>query len=349
MPAATPRASMPAACASSRGISPRSRSRSPRWSCGSASRNWSTTIAASPATARCWSPRARTSSASFRARVDELRLHGFTHEELIDRDELKRLVPAVAEHLPRRHRVAPRRRGRSVPHHPGVPPQGRDARRAASSRASTVTGLARARAPSGASRRARADRGAEGRQCRGRLGRPHRGAARRAGAARGDRADADDHRPRAALHRPGGDPARPQALVQAVRQRHRADRRRPSRAALSRREPHGDRLDASSPKARSTVWELFPVMREATIVRAWAGIEARMPDDIPVIGPSSHIGGRLPPVRLLRARLPARARRRRADGRAGRHRRDQRAARWAGDRKVPHAVVLSAASLELTV
>ena len=30
-----------------------------------------------------------------------------------------------------------------------------------------------------------------------------------------------------------------------------------------------------------TVWELFPVMREATIVRAWAGIEARMPDDIP--------------------------------------------------------------------
>src|SRR4029079_9243498 len=36
-----------------------------------------------------------------------------------------------------------------------------------------------------------------------------------------------------------------------------------------------------------TVWELFPVMREATIVRAWAGIEARMPDEIPVVGPSS--------------------------------------------------------------
>ncbi|MCW2240057.1 NAD(P)/FAD-dependent oxidoreductase [Azospirillum canadense] len=35
-----------------------------------------------------------------------------------------------------------------------------------------------------------------------------------------------------------------------------------------------------------TVWDLFPVMRSATIVRAWAGIEARMPDDIPVIGPS---------------------------------------------------------------
>lgn len=35
-----------------------------------------------------------------------------------------------------------------------------------------------------------------------------------------------------------------------------------------------------------TVWDLFPVMRSATVVRAWAGIEARMPDQIPVIGPS---------------------------------------------------------------
>jgi len=35
-----------------------------------------------------------------------------------------------------------------------------------------------------------------------------------------------------------------------------------------------------------TVWELFPVMRDASINRGWAGIEARMPDDIPVIGPS---------------------------------------------------------------
>ena len=36
-----------------------------------------------------------------------------------------------------------------------------------------------------------------------------------------------------------------------------------------------------------TVWDLFPVMRQAEIVRCWAGIEARMPDDIPVIGPSA--------------------------------------------------------------
>ena len=40
-----------------------------------------------------------------------------------------------------------------------------------------------------------------------------------------------------------------------------------------------------------TVWELFPAMREATIVRAWAGIEARMPDEIQVVGPSATSEG----------------------------------------------------------
>src|SRR5579883_1147987 len=35
-----------------------------------------------------------------------------------------------------------------------------------------------------------------------------------------------------------------------------------------------------------TVSSLFPVMRGAQIVRCWAGIEAAMPDEIPVIGPS---------------------------------------------------------------
>jgi sarcosine oxidase subunit beta len=40
-----------------------------------------------------------------------------------------------------------------------------------------------------------------------------------------------------------------------------------------------------------TVWDLFPVMRGAHIVRCWAGIEARMPDDIPVIGPCSTSDG----------------------------------------------------------
>ena len=36
-----------------------------------------------------------------------------------------------------------------------------------------------------------------------------------------------------------------------------------------------------------TVHDLFPVMRGAVIHRGWAGIEGRMADEIPVIGPSS--------------------------------------------------------------
>ena len=36
-----------------------------------------------------------------------------------------------------------------------------------------------------------------------------------------------------------------------------------------------------------TAADLFPRMRHAEIVRAWAGIEGVMPDGIPVIGPSS--------------------------------------------------------------
>ena len=36
-----------------------------------------------------------------------------------------------------------------------------------------------------------------------------------------------------------------------------------------------------------TVFELFPIMRGTTIVRAWAGLEARTTDDLPVFGPSA--------------------------------------------------------------
>lgn len=41
----------------------------------------------------------------------------------------------------------------------------------------------------------------------------------------------------------------------------------------------------------ATVWELFPIMRGAPIVRSWAGIEARMPDDLPVFGKSTKHEG----------------------------------------------------------
>ncbi len=47
-------------------------------------------------------------------------------------------------------------------------------------------------------------------------------------------------------------------------------------------DPVAERLVESA----RTVCDLFPVMRSATIVRCWAGLEALMPDQIPVIGPS---------------------------------------------------------------
>ena len=40
-----------------------------------------------------------------------------------------------------------------------------------------------------------------------------------------------------------------------------------------------------------TVYDVFPIMRQAHILRAWAGIEARMPDEIPVFGPSGTSEG----------------------------------------------------------
>jgi sarcosine oxidase subunit beta len=47
-------------------------------------------------------------------------------------------------------------------------------------------------------------------------------------------------------------------------------------------------LDWSELRASvQTVHDLFPVMRGAVVNRGWAGIEARMPDDIPVLGPSA--------------------------------------------------------------
>ena len=44
-------------------------------------------------------------------------------------------------------------------------------------------------------------------------------------------------------------------------------------------------------ESAKTVWDVFPAMRATTILRAWAGIEARMPDDIPVFGKSSTADG----------------------------------------------------------
>lgn len=40
-----------------------------------------------------------------------------------------------------------------------------------------------------------------------------------------------------------------------------------------------------------TAMDIFPIMRSATIVRSWSGVEGRMPDDIPVLGASAKHEG----------------------------------------------------------
>lgn len=40
-------------------------------------------------------------------------------------------------------------------------------------------------------------------------------------------------------------------------------------------------------ESAQTVWDFFPVLRQATIVRTWAGLEAVTPDFLPIIGASS--------------------------------------------------------------
>ena len=61
-----------------------------------------------------------------------------------------------------------------------------------------------------------------------------------------------------------------------------------------RAEPSDNLTEMLFPELRltaETAMEIFPIMRGATIVRSWSGVEGRMPDDIPVIGPSeTHEG-----------------------------------------------------------
>lgn len=49
---------------------------------------------------------------------------------------------------------------------------------------------------------------------------------------------------------------------------------------------HGEVDFARLPSSAKTVTDLFPHLAGVNVVRAWAGVEAFMPDDIPVIGPS---------------------------------------------------------------
>lgn len=58
-------------------------------------------------------------------------------------------------------------------------------------------------------------------------------------------------------------------------------------ARLGRADPAHNRTDlrmAELARSAATAAEIFPIVRSAVIVRAWSGIEGRMPDQIPVMG-----------------------------------------------------------------
>ena len=227
--------------------------------------------------------------ASFRARVDDLRLRGFTHEELIDRAELKRLVPAVADHCP--GGVVSRRDGAADPF---ITTQA-FRRRAVEKGAEViegvaVTGLARA----GGIWRAETSAGPiEAPKVVNAAG----AWADRIAAMVGEAVPLEVIAPM--LMVTSALPAFIQPVV-ILRGRKLSFKQRANgtvvigggHLAQPFRDENRTVLDWNrlAVSAR-TVWELFPVMREATIVRAWAGIEARMPDDIPVVGPSSTSEG----------------------------------------------------------
>jgi sarcosine oxidase subunit beta len=227
--------------------------------------------------------------AALRARVDELTRLGFTHEELIDRRELNVLVPAIAEHCvgaivcrrdgaanPYRTTFAFKRKAESL----GV----RFIERTA------VTGFAR----NGAAWRVDTDAG------------PHQASvvvncagawADRIAAALDEPVPLEPIAPMLMITAPLppflepviGAAGRPLSFKQfrngsvLIGGGH--------RGTLDRDTNRTDLDFAGLALSARTVRDLFPIMRGAQIVRCWAGIEARMPDDIPVIGPSATSAG----------------------------------------------------------
>jgi len=226
-----------------------------------------------------------TEFASLGARVEELRRFGFTHEELIDQRELREIVPAISDHCvgaivcrgdgaanPYCTTLAFKRKGESL----GV----------RFVEGTAVTGLARNGGGWRVATGVGAYEAAAVVNCAGAW-------ADRIAAALGEPVPLEPIAPMlmitAALP-PFIDPVvgaagRPLSFKQfrngtvLIGGGHRG---------RLERDVNRTELDfAGLARSARTVWELFPVMRAAQIVRCWAGIEARMPDDIPVIGPSS--------------------------------------------------------------
>ena len=225
----------------------------------------------------------------FRARVDDLRLKGFTHEELIDRAELKRLVPAVADHCP--GGVVSRRDGAADPFITTQAFRKRAIEKGAQVlEGVTVTGLARA---GDVWRVETSDGPVEAPKVVNAAG----AWADRIAAMLGEPVPLTVVAPMLMVT------SRVEPFIQPVvilRGRKLSFKQRENGTVVigggHLATPDRDRNETvidweKLAISARTVWELFPVMRQATIVRAWAGIEAYMPDGIPVVGPSATSEG----------------------------------------------------------
>jgi sarcosine oxidase subunit beta len=227
--------------------------------------------------------------ATCRARVADLNAQGFWHEELIDAAELRRLVPAVAEACP--GGIVSRRDGAAQP-------------------ARTTTAFRRKAETLGATIR----EGVAATNIRKENGlwRVEAGTYSYAAPVLVNAAGAWAGRIAAELGEPVPvETIAPMLMITSpvqhfidpvviLRGRKLSFKQFPNGTVLigggHRATPDQDRNETvldwrKLAESARTVSELFSVMRGASIVRAWAGIEARTSDDLPILGPSARHEG----------------------------------------------------------
>lgn len=227
--------------------------------------------------------------AAMRERVADLQRRGFTHEELIDRVELEALVPAVADYCP--GGIVSRRDGAAIPFR-STQAIYRAAQRAG---ARFVEGVA----VTGVQRQQGAWRV---RTTAGDFSAPvvvnAAGAwADRLAAAVGEPVPLQPIAPMLMITSRVDPFIKPVVILRSRKLSFKQFANGTVMiggghlAALDRDRNHTQIDWSKLRESARTVYELFPVMRGATIVRAWAGIEGRMADDLPVVGASQRAPG----------------------------------------------------------